>query len=183
MITNCISHVGSRGNRRMPIYHEPRDYDFFLQLLRDDARALGALIHGYCLMTNHFHLVIEVGHVSLSKVMHAILQRHAMYMNRRYGFSGHLFSGRFWLKVCDSEAYALAMVSYVHHNPCRAGIAATPEGYPWSTHRVYLGTLDVPWVTTRLLDLFSADRPRAHAAYARFMRESEVASFRDRVFE
>lgn len=167
----------------MPIYHEPQDYGFFLRLLREDARSLGALIHGYCLMTNHFHLIIEVGAVSLSQVMHAILHYHAVYMNRRFGFSGHLFSGRFWAKVCDSDSHALAMVSYIHYNPCRARIASTPEEYPWSTHRVYLGALDVPWVTTRLLDLFSTDRLRAHEAYARFMRESEGEPFRDRVFE
>lgn len=183
VIVESIAHVTSRGNRGAPIYLREQDYRTFLAFLREYLDLHEAQLHGFCLMTNHFHLIIEVGSTSLSVLMHALLNRFVKYFNRVHGFHGHLFGGRFWSKVCDTDTYALSMVGYIHLNPCRAGITSDPSAYEWSTHRVFLGTLDVPWVTTRLLDLFSANRRRAHEAYARFIADEEGEPFRDRVFE
>jgi len=175
--------VIARGCRGAPIYYDDGDYKSFLRLLEENSSQLNARIHAYCLMTTHFHLVVEVGSVPLSKLMHAVLHRHASCINRTYGFHGHLFGDRFWSKPCDSDAQALATVGYIHLNPCRAGITQYPERYPWSTHRAYLGTSEIEWVSTSLLDLFSADRGRAHEQYARFVDDSLAQPFRDRVFE
>lgn len=183
VIVDSLVHVTSRGNRGAPIYLREQDYQVFLEFLREYLERHSARLHAYCLMTNHFHLVVEVRSTPLSMLMHALLNRFAKYINRFQGYRGHLFSGRFWSKGCDSDAYALAMVSYIHLNPCRAGITPDPETYPWSSHRVYLGTSRVPWISTRLLDLFSADPGRAREAYARFVRDGAPEPFRDRVFE
>ncbi len=182
-ITECLVHVISRGNRGVPIYHDNRDYEFFLDLLEADSHRLDARVHAYCLMSNHYHLLVEVGSVSLSELMHAILHRHAEYINRQYGFHGHLFGDRFWSKPCDSDAYALATVCYIHLNPTRAGITPYPDDYPWSSHRIYLGTSNVPWVTTSLLDLLSPDMTRAQTEYARVVHDALTEPFRHRVFE
>ena len=183
VITDCFVHVIARGNRELPIFHEERDYEFFLRLLESDKSRHGARIHAFCLMSNHFHLLVEVGPVPLSELMHAVLHRYAEFVNRLHGFHGHLFGDRFWARVCDSDAYALALVRYIHLNPCRAGITPYPDAYRWSTHRVYLGMSQVPWVTTTLLDLLSADRARAHEQYVRLVHDAVTEPFRDRGFE
>jgi len=183
VIVDSLVHVISRGNRGMPIYLCDQDYQEFLEYLQEYLAPCTARIHGYCLMTNHFHLIVGVGSTPLSKLMHALLNRFSKYFNRFHGYHGHVFGDRFWSKPCDSDAQALATVGYIHLNPCRAGITQYPETYPWSTHRAYLGTSEVQWVSTSLLDLFSADRDRAHNQYARFVDESLAELFRDRVFE
>ncbi|HEY3248149.1 MAG TPA: transposase [bacterium] len=183
LIVNSIVHVIARGNRGAPIYQQEQDYRAFLQFSQEYVSEHSARVHAYCLMSNHFHLLVEVGETPLSRLMHALLNRFAKYFNRMNGFRGHLFGDRFWAKPCDSEAYALASVMYIHLNPCRAGITPYADAYPWSTHRVYLGASQVPWVATTLLDLLSANRERAHARYTRLMAEAAPEPFRDRVFE
>ena len=182
VIVDSLVHVISRGNRGLPIYLGDQDCQAFLEYLQEYVPQYTAQVHGYCLMTNHFHLVVEVGPTPLSKLMHALLNRFTKYFNRRHGYDGHLFGDRFWSKPCDSEAQALATVGYIHLNPCRAGITPSPEGYRWSTHGAYLGTSALEWISTSLLDLFSVDRGRAHAQYAQFI-DFLAEPFRGRVFE
>lgn len=185
VIVHAFVHVAARGNRGFPIYVHRRDYRFFLEHLRGYAGKYSARVHAFCLMTNHFHLLLEVGEAPVSKYMHTLLARYAQYVNRTQGWRGHLFGGRFWASVCPDEAYLLAVVRYIHLNPVRAGLVASPEGYPWSSHQAYLGVAHLPWVTTSCLEFFSNDRHRAVAAYERFVKgdDEEVIDLRlrDRV--
>lgn len=169
-IVDSFLHITAKGNRGAPIYWYDQDYRFFLSCLERCAAQHAVRVHAYCLMTNHFHLLVEVGAVPVSKVMQTLLQRYAQYTNRVHSSHGHLFTDRFWARLCQRDAYLLELLRYVHLNPMRARLAATPELYPWSTHRAYLGVTNVPWIATTSLDLFSPDRERAIAAYARFVR-------------
>ncbi|HET6780739.1 MAG TPA: transposase [bacterium] len=169
LIVQAFVHVAARGNRGFPLYLHQRDFESFLGRLEQYAAAGSARVHAYCLMTNHLHLLLEAGQSPISKCMQSLLARYAEYVNRRYQYRGHLFGGRFWSKVCLSDEYFLAVLRYIHRNPVRAGLVTNPEEYPWSSHRVYLGTLSVPWVTTKCLELFSLDKHRAIERYARFV--------------
>lgn len=173
-ITNSFVHVTSIGNRGQSIYlHEP-DYEFFLETLRECASQCLARVHAYCLMTTHFHLLAEVGEISLSRYMHRLLGRFAQHINRRYGFHGHVFGGRFWGRVCADDADVLSVLQYIHLNPVRAGIVGDPELYRWSSHMAYLGLAFEPWVATDLLRFFSDDRSHAMECYARFITEWQI---------
>jgi REP element-mobilizing transposase RayT len=94
------------------------------------------LIHAFCLMRNHVHLVLQVGEISISRVLQNLSQRYTVWVNRQKGRTGHLFQGRYKAILIDADRYLLALVRYIHLNPIRAGIARVPEDYHWSSHRV-----------------------------------------------
>src|SRR5437667_11779101 len=95
-----------------------------------DAIAHGVSVHAYCLMPNHFHLLVEVADRPVSTFMHGLLQRHAQYINRLYRHHGHVFADRFWSKRCDSDSYFLAVLGYIRLNPIRAGLTRSVARYP-----------------------------------------------------
>lgn len=171
LIVDSFVHVTNRGNRGEPLYFCDQDFRFFLRGLRDSATRYSARVHAYCLMTNHFHLVLEARDEPISHLMHAVLQRHAQYINRIYDLRGHVFGDRFWARPCQNDEDLVATIRYIHLNPVRARLVHSPERYPWSTHGVYLGACRVPWVQTTLLDFFTLDRARAVELYDRFVRD------------
>lgn len=180
LIVQAFVHVTARGNRGFPLYLDPRDYESFLGRLERHAAVHAVRVHAYCLMTNHFHLLLEAGELPISKGMQSLLARYAEYVNRRYRYRGHLFGGRFWSKVCPSDEYFLAVLRYVHRNPVRARLVTNPEEYPWSSHRVYLGEANVPWVVTTSLEWFSRNREQAVEFYTRLMNTDERSTTRER---
>jgi putative transposase len=169
VIVNAMVHVTSRGNRGSPIFLQEEDYRGFLEDLRVLAGQHDAHVHAYCLMPNHLHLLLQVRDRPLSSLMRGLLQRHAVRANRLYFGAGHVFGDRFWSRPCESESDVLNTVRYIHLNPVRAGLVGTPEAYPWSSHRIYLGEVETAWVATSILEFLSADRSRAQAAYAVWM--------------
>lgn len=168
-LVDTFLHVTARGNRDAPLFVEDGDREFFLRCLHEFGARFSVDVHAYCLMTNHFHLLLQVAAIPVSQLMHRLLQRHAQYINRLYGHRGHLFADRFWARPCPDDSYAISALRYIHQNPVRAGLASAPEIYRWSSHRVYLGLVGVGWVKTALLTLFGIERDRAIAAYARFV--------------
>jgi putative transposase len=176
LIVQSFVHVAARGNRGFPLYLDQGDFESFLGRLEHYTAVGSVKVHAYCLMTNHIHLLLEAGEIPISKCMQSLLARYAEYINRRYQYRGHLFGGRFWSKICPSDEYFLAVLRYIHRNPVRAGLVTSPEEYPWSSHRVYLGTLSVPWVVTKYLEVFGHDRDGAIERYARFVSTDGEAS-------
>lgn len=156
----------------MPIFPTDDDRRAYIATLRRFAQECAARIHAYCLMSTHFHLLVEVAGVSLSRFMHRVLQVHAQYINFRYGFCGHVFGDRFWSKPCERDAYLLEVVRYIHMNPVEAGIVRRPDDYPWSSHRDYLSLDGGSWVATdSVLGLIANDRAQAVREYATLMAE------------
>jgi len=171
VIVRSFVHVTAKGNRGVPLYHRDSDYRFFLSCLRDYAARDAVRVHAFCLLGNHFHLLVEATDTPVSKMMHTLLHRYAQYVNRVHRYWGHLFGDRFWARVCSEEYDVLSVLRYVHLNPLRAGLVPRLELYPWSSHRIYLGITGVPWVATTILQSFHADRNRAVAAYAEFVAD------------
>jgi putative transposase len=163
-------HVILRGNAGHDIFFEDQDRSRFFLLLQEGIERFHHRIHAYCLMTNHVHLVMQVGEVPLSRILQNISFRYTRFINQRKNQTGHLFQGRYRALLLDADAYLLELVRYIHNNPVRAGIAKTPDEFPWSSHAVYLENSPVPWLTTDwVLAQFADKKKRATALYRQFI--------------
>ncbi len=133
----AIYHVMSRGDRREAIYHDEVDRQEFLKTLAEACLKTGWQIHAFCLMGNHFHLVVETPSASLSAGRHWFLSAYTLRLNHRHQLSGHVFSGRFKSMLVEpGEGYLKTACDYVHLNPVRAGLLGADERllrYPWSS--------------------------------------------------
>lgn len=139
----AIYHVLSRGDRREAIFTRDADRELFLELLARTCWRTGWQIHAYCLMSNHFHLVIETPRSNLSAGMQWLLGSYTQKFNRRHRLSGHLFGGRYKALLVDGRrgAYLRQVCDYVHLNPVRAAILRTKDkvhSYRWSSCAHYL---------------------------------------------
>jgi putative transposase len=174
-------HVTARGNRQAPIFLDSEDRFLFLSLLGRATMKAGWTCTSYCLMGNHFHLVLEEID-ELSRGMHALNGVYAQYFNARHGFAGHLFEARFNSEPIENDGHHLEVARYVVLNPVRAGITRRSAAWPWSSYRATVGTAEAPaWLgTRRLLELFDADEGRARARYAGFVREGARRQTRPR---
>ena len=167
-----VYHVMLRGNGGQAIFPEAEDGAAFLALLAEGVARYGFRCHGYCLMPNHAHLVLQAGAIPLSQAMQNLSFRYTRHINGREKRVGHLFQGRYKAILVDADAYLLALVRYVHLNPVRAHLCDKPEAWRWSGHRAYLGRADAPWLTTELvLSMLAPREGDARAAYAAFVAE------------
>jgi REP element-mobilizing transposase RayT len=144
----AVYHVILRGDAGQDLFSQDKDRDRFYRLLDEGQQKYGYRIHAFCLMRNHVHLALQVGEISLFRIMQNLSQRYTVWMNRQQGRTGHLFQGRYKAILLDADAYLLELLRYIHLNPVRAGIMKLPEGYAWSSHRAYLGQEKIPWLTT-----------------------------------
>ena len=123
-------------------------------------------------MTNHIHALIQVSDTPLGRLMMRIAGRYARMTQACIRTTGHLFEKRYYPVLVDADEYLLSLLRYIHLNPVRAGLAQSPDEYPWSSHLVYIGQNQEPWVTTQFaLSMFHSDRESAVLAYRRFMGE------------
>jgi len=125
-------HAYDRGNGGQDIFRDWRDYTVFLEYLAESKAEYGFKLHAYCLMPNHFHLLIEVGKVALSKIMQDLLTRYSKYFNQQKQVYGHVFQGRYSAKLCETEAYFLGLIRYIHLNPVGVFLRERPEQWRWS---------------------------------------------------
>ena len=130
-------HVTSRGNERKAVFKSLRDREKFLSYLESATERYGAAIHVYCLMDNHYHLLLETPSGNLSTIMQHINGAYTTYFNTKRERSGHLFQGRYKAILVDADEYAKELSRYIHLNPVRAAIVKTPEEYKWSSCRYY----------------------------------------------
>ena len=142
-------HLTHRGNNRQDIFRTDHDRRSYLQLLARYARPHRLRLLGYCLMSNHVHLVaVPEKPDSLAKAIGYAHQRYAQLANLRHNRSGHLWEGRFYSCPLD-EAHLVTALRYVEQNPLRAGVAQVAEDYPWSSAPAHVGGPD----PSGLLDL------------------------------
>lgn len=147
LLPGIAAHVVQRGNDRGECFRHGTDYFVYLAHLRDVAKEHACLIHAYCLMTNHVHLLLTPATSgSCSAMMRDLGQRYVQYFNRHHRRTGTLWEGRFRSGLVQSQRYVLACHRYIEMNPVRAGMVSTPGDYDWSSHRHYAGTLRQPWL-------------------------------------
>lgn len=130
-------HITCRGNRRYPIFFDDWDYRKYLSFLEDTSEKYPFIIHSYCLMTNHIHLLMETIDTPPEKVMRSLNQRYAVYFNNRHDYDGHVFQGRYGAKLIDSLGYFLQASKYIHLNPVDAKIVKHPLDYRWSSYSFF----------------------------------------------
>ena len=171
--SGALYHVTSRGDRREPIYEDDEDRLMFLGVLEEVVKRFNWLCHGYCLMTNHYHLVVETPDGNLSKGMRHLNGMYTQASNRRHVRTGHLFQGRFKGILVDKDSYLLELTRYVVLNPVRAGMVKHPVKYPWSSYRAMVGEAPTPdWLETdATLAQFGKRRADARRRYSQFVLE------------
>ena len=133
-----IYHVTSRGTGKQLIFEDDDDRRFFLRLLHETLSSHAVDLYAWCLMDNHFHLLLHGALETVSLCMRHLCSSYARRFNERAGRTGHLFQGRFGSEAIDTDAYLLIVVRYIHKNPEKAGLAHT-SAYRWSSYREYLG--------------------------------------------
>jgi len=146
-------HITARGNEKKAVFQSRRDREKFLEYLETATERYDAAIHAYCLMDNHYHLLVETPAGNISQIMHHINGAYTTYVNVKRARSGHLFQGRYKAILVEKDEYAKELSCYIHLNPVRAKMVETPEQYEWSSYLCYVGKKKAPEWLQRLLIL------------------------------
>lgn len=172
----AVYHVTSRGDGREAIYLDDRDRRTFLEVVGSVLERFAWRCHAYCLMGNHYHLLIETPKPNLARGMRQVNGVYTQRFNRRHGRVGHVFQGRYKAIVVQKDGHLLELCRYVVLNPVRAGLVKTVRAWPWSSYRVTVGEASEPaWVTTDwLLAQFGQRRAAAVREYRQFVAEGTV---------
>lgn len=170
---NAIYHVTARGNARNDIFLDDNDREMYLVRLGEVVARFNWRCHAYCLMDNHYHLIIETPEGNLSLGMRQLNGVYTQRFNRRHGRVGHVFQGRYKAILVDRDSYLLELCRYVVLNPIRAGMVKKIERYAWSSYLATLGFAVRPaWLATDwLLGQFAKTASVARRRYAQFVAE------------
>ena len=161
----AVYHVTARGDRREPIAKDDSDRRLFFDILGEALQRFDAQAWAYCLMGNHYHLVVHTREANLSRLMRQINGVYTQRFNRRHHLSGHLFQGRFKAILVDRDSYLLEVCRYVDLNPLRARMVKRVEAYAWSSYRALAGLAARPdWLDAE--PLYAQLAPGKSAAYA-----------------
>jgi hypothetical protein len=134
-------------------------------------------------MNNHVHLAVQVGDISLSKIMQNLSFRYTQYSNRKQNKTGHLFQGRYKAILVDADDYLLELVRYIHLNPYRVGLVSEVDDLQWTSHASYAENLEVPLLTTDwVLSQFGSDVDSARARYRKFIQDGMWGQQRGQVY-
>ena len=151
-------HVMNRGAAHQETFVDDRDRQMFLELWSQAVAKFGIIVVSYCLMSNHFHFLVESPNQSLSRSLQFVLQRYTQRFNARHGRDGALFRGRFHSVLVDSDLYFERVGRYIELNPVAAGLVSVSrlEDYKWSSFRAYSGrSRRPPWLSTeRMLNRY-----------------------------
>lgn len=174
----AVYHVTSRGNARADIFEDDNDHHLFLSILGQTVKRFNWLCHAYCLMGNHYHLLIETPEGNLSAGMRHLNGVYTQAFNRKHDKDGHVFKGRFKSVLVEKESHLLELSRYVVLNPVRAHMVERAEQYPWSSYLPTLGKTAVPLFlsTEWILGNFSASLAEARRLYCQFVKEGMAGS-------
>lgn len=179
----ALYHVTSRGNARQPIYLDEQDFDLFLEVLSQTCERFNWVIHSYCLMTNHYHLLLETPDGNLSKGMRQLNGVYTQKFNRKHCRVGHLYQGRYKAVLVDKYAYLLEVGRYIVLNPVRAYMVDSPEEYPWSSWHFTMGNQETPnwFAVDQTLLPFGRKRAVAREKYRQFVHAGAGDSLWDKL--
>jgi len=171
---DAIYHVSARGNERAAIYRADGDRRHFLELLADAVKHEHWRVLAYCLMTNHYHLLVQTPVPNLARGMRQLNGVYAQSFNRRHARVGHLFQGRYGARIVQDDEHLLLAVRYVVRNPVRARLCGDPGEWRWSSHRAALGIAPA-WFLDRegLLSYFGPSHGEALERYRAHCEEDD----------
>lgn len=170
---NALYHVTSRGDRRENIYEDDGDRDIFLSVFASVIKRFNWICHAYCLMDNHYHLLVQTPDANLSKGMRQINGVYTQAYNRKHQIMGHLFQGRYKAIHVDEETYLLELSRYIVLNPVKANMVKQPGDWRWSSYLAMIETVKTPeWLAVDgLLIQFNESRQKAIKSYRQFVME------------
>ena len=171
----ALYHITSRGNRQEAIYELDTDREGFLSVLADVCKTYNWECHAYCLMDNHYHLLVETPDANLSKGMRQLNGRYTQNFNRVHHRVGHVFQGRYKAILIEKNSYLQELSRYIVLNPVRAHMVRSAIDWPWSSYRATVGEQVKPaWLNTDwLLAGFAQTKLKAIEAYKLFVREGK----------
>lgn len=157
---NCLYHITSRGDDRKKIFVHDRDYQKFLEYLKSAKDKFKFYLYAYCLIGNHYHLLLEITSPNLSRIMQYVNTAYTAYYNTKHKRSGHLFQGRFKSILVEADSYFAELTRYIHLNPLRAKIVDSPEKYRWSSYSAYINNESSDFIDKdRIMGLLNVDIP------------------------
>ena len=196
----CWYHLTARGNERRDIFRDDKDRRHFLELLEEVVSMFAVRLHAYVLMSNHYHLLVEITEANLSRAIHWLNVSYTVWFNRRHGRRGHLLQGRFKSVVVEPAEWGLEVSRYIHLNPSRlrrlglgkrelqrsrsVGVERvegeqvqerirTLRGYPWSSYRAYIGSAKRPaWLTVEVVLRLAGKAANPGERYRRHCEEA-----------
>lgn len=179
----ALYHITSRGNERKPIYFDHADFEIFLSILGKVCERYNWVVYAYCLMPNHYHLLLETPEPNLSKGMRQLNGTFTQAINWKHQRVGHLFQGRFKAILVDKDPYFLELCRYVVLNPVRANMVQMLDDWPWSSWHAITGKAVAPdWLCTdALLARFAEQRSVAQKQYAKFVYQGKGVKVWDKL--
>ncbi|MCK5121593.1 MAG: transposase [Methylococcales bacterium] len=176
--SGALYHVTSRGDRQEDIYESVDDRVMFLEVFGEVCKSYNWVCHGYCLMTNHYHILIETPEANLSKGMRQLNGVYSQKFNRAHKRVGHVFQGRYKAILVEKESYLLELTRYIVLNPVRAKMVHFAKEWKWSSYRATINESTLPsWLHTHwILSGFGQTKGIAIDAYKRFVSEGKGQS-------
>ncbi len=169
----ALYHVTARGNARQDVFLDDADRHTFLEVLGKETRQQGWRLYAYCLMSNHYHLLVETPEANLARGMRRLNGVYTQGFNRRHGRVGHVLQGRYKSIVVDRDSYWLELCRYVVLNPVRARLVGDPARWPWSSYRATAGEMAAPgWLEVAPI----VEQLGGRAAYRRFVAQGQGLS-------
>ncbi|MQA42297.1 REP-associated tyrosine transposase [Rugamonas aquatica] len=167
----ALYHVTCRGNRREPVFRDRTDRLTWLMEIERVCRRFHFVVHAFCQMTNHYHILIETPEGNLGQGMRQLNSAYSQYFNRRHELVGHVMQGRYHAILVQKETYLRELARYIVLNPVRGGIVEAPGDWEWSSYRAMTGETPAPgWMATEwLLACFGPDPMAARVAYQQFV--------------
>ena len=176
-------HVMNRGRGRKTIFHNKDYYLAFLQTLEEAVQRFGMVLHAYCLMGNHYHLLLETPKSNLSRIMRHINGVYTQRYNRLKRTDGPLFRGRYKAIVVDADAYLLQLSRYIHCNPIetKTPLVKKLEQYTWSSYSAYIGKTKAPgWLTRQQIYAMLGKQARGYQSFVELGVDEELQRFYSR---
>ena len=171
----------NRGNAGETLFKSKKDRERFVKCLETAVERFSLKIHTYCLMGNHYHLLVETVEPNLSRAMQWLHVSYAAYFNRKRNRRGHLFQGRFKSILVDADEYLKELSRYIHLNPVRANLVGSASEYVWSSYSAFIGKTPAPkWLEKEwLLSQFGSRTKSAAAYYKDFVEGVKVEELED----
>ena len=171
-------HIMNRGGRYMSIFEDNKDYSMFLDLLQETIETFHIKIAAFCLMDNHYHLLIQTPEANISRSMRHINGVYTQRYNKLHGYDGPLFRGRYKSILIDADSYLLQVMRYIHRNPVTAGLTKNLD-YSWSSHKAYITTAKKwEWISKeKILNMLSRNKSLQKAVYKDFVNTPDENDF------
>jgi putative transposase len=163
-----VYHIMMRGNEKKNIFLCAKDKNKFLEILKEKKQEHNFILYAYCIMDNHFHLLIKELVEDISTIMKRVNTAYAYYFNHKYERVGHVFQDRFRSEAIENDAYLIQVVRYIHNNPVKASLCNSHIQYPWSSYHQYINQKPGLVDFNEILNLFSSNKKKSIEAFIDF---------------